>query len=308
MDNLDKVKNDVLKSQQQFLDLLEEGSRHHINDFKKRSNFYRDCNHTKSGRILMSDKQVKNHYIDMLESLESNNCRVTGCFLCRNCDTEMEMDSQEQDFINNFYSSLESLGRPIHKCMKCMNHKYIEYCKKWDENEDGKTNINVYPNPKNKTIIIDLPLWKVKDLTEKENENNACPFDFDEGDCKGSIILGIAIQHALEKVLERNDVNEDFGVIFYLSFEKGYEDMMKICDNTKDAEDYVNKLFFKNNKEILESAELDIESSYMEFLCEVVCKHRIKGTIKYGMSEFNTPIHDNGIRIPANKQNIPHIN
>jgi hypothetical protein len=301
MEHIDKIKNDVLKSKQQFFNLLEEGSRHHINEFKKQSNFYRECSYTKSGRILMSDKQVKKHFIDMLESLESNSCKITGCFLCRNCDTEMEMDTEEQDFVNNFFSSLEMLGRPIHKCMKCMNDKYIEYCKKW-ENEDGKTNINVYPNPNNKTIIIDLPLWKVNDLTKKENEDTTCPVDFDEGDCKGSIILGMGIHHALNKVLERNDVNKDFKVIFYLSFEKGYEDMMKICDNTKDAEDYIDKLFFKNNKDILESCDLDIESSYMEFLCEVVIKHRIKGSIKYGMNEFNTK-NDNGIRIPANKPN-----
>ena len=299
MDNLDKIKNDVLQSQQQFFDLIQQGIRQEINDFKKQHNFYRECSHTKSGKILMSDKQAKQQFINMLESLDANKCSITGVFLCSECKDEMEMDTEEQDFINQFYKSMDMLGRPIHKCMKCMNDKYIEYNSRWDKDEEGgRTNINVYAKTDKKVICIDLPLWKVEDLTKKENIENTCPVDFDEGDCKGSIILGIGIHHALNKVLERDDVKEDFSVIFYLSFEKGYEDMMKICENTKDAEDYIDKLFFKNNKDIMEDCDLDVNSSYMEFLCKMICRHRIKGTISYSMNVSKNN-NDNGIRIPA---------
>ena len=62
MEHIDKIKNDVLKSQQQFFNLLEQGIRQEINDFKKEHNFYRECKHTKSGRILMSDKQAKQQF------------------------------------------------------------------------------------------------------------------------------------------------------------------------------------------------------------------------------------------------------
>lgn len=284
----EKILNDVLSSQLRFYELLQEGSRHHINEFKKQHNFYRDCDYTKSGKILMTDKQAKAKLQEIVDSLSGNNCDIVSVLLCRDCGDEVNCNTETEEKLKSFYRSIEDMGEPVFKCNKCRRNDFDEYFeyKKNKIDNDGKIDIRLSIDKEDKTAVIHIPLHEIQKIRKKTEKNNDCPIQFEEGDDKGSVILGMGLKSALKKV---NDENEDYKYLFLLSCELGFKDLYKVFDNYDEAQEYINILFFKPNKQVMEDMDVDYKY-YMDFLIDAVKYHRLKSRTMYYVGDCSDSI------------------